>query len=110
MLRESNSRLITRGQGGLQSEEDVSITQFQMCSSPLESASRHNRLMSSQCANWFGCTSGSALGGEENIMNEESPHKCHSIKAYRMPTFFNKEGGQQLLQYYNGQPHDIMFM
>jgi hypothetical protein len=28
-------------------------------------------------------------GGEENIANDESPHKCHSIKTYAISTFFN---------------------
>jgi hypothetical protein len=38
--------------------------------------------------------------GEENISNEESPHKCHSIKTYHISTFFNKEGQDQSKLHY----------
>lgn len=43
--------------------------------------------------------------GEENIANEESPHKCPSVQAYNMRTFFNKEIGHvhKLLKFYNNQ-------
>ena len=46
------------------------------------------------------CTS---VIGEENIQNEESPHKCHSIQEYHIPTFFNKDFGgiHKLLKFYN---------
>jgi hypothetical protein len=49
----------------------------------------------------FACPS--ALGGEENIANDESPHKCHSVNNYNMRTFFNKEYGHvhKLLKFYN---------
>jgi len=43
--------------------------------------------------------------GEENIANDESPHKCHMIRGYNIRTFFNKEigGVHKLLKFYNQQ-------
>ena len=68
--------------------------------SPLESTRRYNLPLSSLGTTTMICSS--ALGGEENIMNDESPHKCHSIKTYHIPTFFNKDiSVKQLLQLYS---------
>jgi hypothetical protein len=39
------------------------------------------------------------LSGEENIMNDESPHKCHSIKTYAISTFFNASSHQPIIKY-----------
>eukprot|EP00347_Sterkiella_histriomuscorum_P020709 403336778 len=47
--------------------------------------------------------------GEENIQNDESPHKCHSIKTYHISTFFNNGGQQQMkfLSYLSQQSQNI---
>jgi Dullard-like phosphatase family protein len=40
---------------------------------------------------------------EENIQHDDSPHKCHSIKAYNIKTFFTKgyKPIHQLFKMYN---------
>ena len=45
----------------------------------------------------------SVLSGEENIANDESPHKCHSINTYHISTFFNQETQKKFLNFINLQ-------
>ena len=82
-----------------QTNNDYSITQFNMVSnggctpyteSPSKRYTRPYSVVANEftMANYMVCPP-SVLIGEENIHNDESPHKCHSIKTYAISTFFN---------------------
>jgi hypothetical protein len=87
----------------MNSNNDYSITQFNMNTaySPnpdgIPSRLGNVRPNDASMRTFIQCPPSAMSGcfvGEENISNEESPHKCHSIKTYNISTFFNKEDDQ----------------